>query len=84
MALRYIGVDPNTGQGESPTVWNDDVKRRFVFQGYLGDADLIQQVNENPAPGHAAGVPEGEGVFTMPYRMAKIIREALDAADELE
>jgi hypothetical protein len=32
MALRFIGIDPNTGTGESPTVWVDEEKLDLVVQ----------------------------------------------------
>jgi hypothetical protein len=31
MSLRFIGIDPNTGQAESPTVWVDESKAELVI-----------------------------------------------------
>ncbi len=85
MTLRYVGVDPDTGQGDSSTVWIDKERKRFVLQGYQADEDLIRQISEVPAPEHTAGIPVGEAAIWIPFRLAKIIREACDAAEyELE
>ncbi|WP_369405592.1 hypothetical protein [Streptacidiphilus neutrinimicus] len=60
MALRFSGVDPNTGHGESPTVWVDDERRELVVQGYKPDEQLLQQIHDNPAPDHTPGIPDHE------------------------
>jgi hypothetical protein len=83
MALRFIGVDPNTGQGESPTVWVDDERRELVIQGYKPDEHLLQQIHDNPAPEHAPGIPPNEAAIRLPFSMIPNIRKACDAADEL-
>ncbi|WP_232248029.1 hypothetical protein [Streptacidiphilus rugosus] len=57
MALRFIGVDPNTRQGESPAVWVDDDKRELVIRGYRPDEQLLQQIHDNPPPDYAASIP---------------------------
>lgn len=31
MSLRFIGIDPNTGDGESPTVWVDQDRGEIVI-----------------------------------------------------
>ena len=83
MALRFIGVDPNTGQGESPTVWVDKERQELVFQGYKPDEQLLKEIHENPAPDHGPGIPDHEYAIRVPFRMIPIIREACDAADGL-
>ncbi|MFC1416259.1 hypothetical protein [Streptacidiphilus cavernicola] len=57
MALRFIGIDPDTGGGNSPTVWFDEEAREFVFQGWKPNDDLRQRITETPAPNHAPGIP---------------------------
>ncbi|MBF9072628.1 hypothetical protein I2501_31880 [Streptacidiphilus sp. NEAU-YB345] len=82
-ALRFIGVDPNTEQGESPTVWVDDEKRELVFQGYKPGDHLMEQIDAIPAPDHALGIPDHEYAIRLPFSMIPNIRKACDAADEL-
>lgn len=78
MALRFIGIDPDTDGDHCPTVWVDDEKQEIVVQGWKADADLEQQAR-------AAGpLPDTEAVVRIPARMAQIIREAADAASGVQ
>jgi hypothetical protein len=43
MTLHFLGIDPATETGDSPTVWFDDDTREFVFQGWKVDDDLRRQ-----------------------------------------
>jgi hypothetical protein len=83
MALRFIGIDPETETGDSPTVWLDEEKREFVIQGWKADETLREQVTATPAPNHKPGIPDHEDVIRLPFRMADALRKALDAADDL-
>ncbi|MGA5823681.1 hypothetical protein ACPC54_38180 [Kitasatospora sp. NPDC094028] len=82
MALRFGGVDPNTGKDESPMVWVDDAKRELVFQGFKPGDELLTEIGTTEwVHGHALGVPDHENVTRIPLRMAAIIRKALDDAE---
>jgi hypothetical protein len=73
MALRFIGIDPNTDGDHCPTVWVDDEKQEIVIQGWKADPNLEAQAR-------AAGpVPDTEAVIRIPARMAQIMKEAADA-----
>jgi hypothetical protein len=75
MALRFIGIDPDTDGDHCPTVWVDDQTSEIVIQGWKADPDLVEQAR-------AAGpLPDTEAVVRIPAPMAQIIREAADAAD---
>jgi len=57
MALRFIGKDPDSPNGDSPTVWDDG--DNFVIQGWkVGDpgeiAELLRAAGQNAIPGHEA------------------------------
>ena len=84
MSLRFIGIDPNTGQGESPTVWVDEDKAELVIQGLKPDAATEAECAAFQVPGHAIGIPGHEGVVRVPARMVKILREACDAAERAQ
>ncbi|MFJ5608746.1 hypothetical protein ACIQCJ_05090 [Streptomyces sp. NPDC093221] len=75
MALRFIGIDPNTDGDHCPTVWVDDERQEIVIQGWKADAALEEQART------AGPLPDTEAVVRIPARMAQIIREAADAAD---
>ncbi|MGW2401752.1 hypothetical protein ACWCYY_34885 [Kitasatospora sp. NPDC001664] len=82
MTLRFSGVDPNTGDDESPMVWVDDEAKELVLQGYRPGEELLTTIGSTQwVPGHAVGTPDHENVTRIPLRMAEIIRKALDDAE---
>ncbi|OIJ95464.1 hypothetical protein [Streptomyces colonosanans] len=81
MSLQFIGIDPNTGDGESPTVWVDQEKNELVLQGWMPGPDLEAECAAFEVPGHAKGIPDHEAVIRIPARMVPMIREACDALE---
>jgi hypothetical protein len=81
VALRFIGIDPNTGDKQSPTVWVDESKQELVFQGWEPSPELEAECAAFEVPGHAQGIPEGEAVIRIPARMIGMVREACDALE---
>lgn len=84
MALRFIGIDPNTGDDGSPTIWVDFDRQELVFQGWKAHEELEAECAAFEVPGHAVGIPANEAVIRMPVRMASTIREACDVAERAE
>lgn len=82
MALRFIGIDPNTGDGESPTVWVDHAKGEIVIQGWKPEPELEAQCAAFELPGHAVGIPEHEQVVRVPARMVAMLREACSVVEQ--
>ncbi|MDX2794061.1 hypothetical protein [Streptomyces scabiei] len=75
MTLRFFGKDPETNGDHCPTVWFDDKKDEFVFQGWKPDEALTAQcLLTGP-------IPDNEAVVRLPARMVQLIREACDAAE---
>ena len=72
MTLRFVGKDPNSKVGDSPTVWIDEESREVVLLGWVADAAPLTECRET------GGIPEHEKVVRMPARMASILREACD------
>ncbi|MER5866184.1 hypothetical protein [Kitasatospora sp. NPDC002040] len=82
MTLRFSGVDPNTGDDESPMVWVDDEAKELVLQGFKPAEELLTIIGGTQwVPGHTVGTPDHENVTRIPLRMAAIIRKALDDAE---
>nr|WP_078856630.1 hypothetical protein [Streptomyces sp. NBRC 109706] len=81
MELRFIGVDPDTGQQGSPTLWVNRDNGEIVIQGWRPSEELETTCAENPAPGHAQGIPPHEAVVRIPPRMVPMLREACDVAE---
>lgn len=84
MSLRFIGIDPSTGSGESPTVWVDEEHEELIFQGWRPSPELEAECAATEVPGHAKGIPAGEGVVRVPFRMVDMVREACDAAERAD
>jgi hypothetical protein len=83
VSLEFIGIDPTTGDKQSPTVWIDREKRRLVLQGWE-DEETTAEAGAFTVPGHAVGVPEGEAVISIPAHMVAMIREACDALERAD
>ncbi|MEU9893661.1 hypothetical protein ACIBCS_40895 [Streptomyces phaeochromogenes] len=81
MALRFIGIDPETGQSGSPTAWVDTDTADIVLQSYIADEQTRTQCVENTAPGHDKGIPDHETVIRIPVHLVPLLREACDAAE---
>ncbi|MFJ3728709.1 hypothetical protein ACIPYQ_39935 [Streptomyces sp. NPDC090045] len=82
MALRFVGMDPNTGGDGSPTVWVDEEKQEIVIQGWKLDPVTTDEIAGTEwVPGHHRGIPDHEIVVRIPARMIQILREACDDAE---
>jgi hypothetical protein len=81
MALRFIGIDPDSKTGDSPTVWIDEERREFIFQGWKPDVALEAECAAFEVPGHAVGIPADEAVVRIPMRMVDMIRKACDVVE---
>lgn len=81
MDLTFIGVDPESGQTGSPTVWVDPDTRDIVVQSYTADEETRAECSRNAAPGHAKTIPPHETVIRVPVSMVQALREACDAAE---
>ncbi|MFD7106971.1 hypothetical protein [Streptomyces celluloflavus] len=83
MPLLFIGIDPNTGDKQSPTVWVDQKNQELVFQGWKPSVELEAECASTEIPGHAQGIPDHEAVIRVPARMVHMIREACDAIERI-
>ena len=75
MALRFVGIDPDTDEKNCPRVWIDEHTEEFVIQGWKAGEALEDQVRKT-GPLH-----DHEAVVRIPARMVHIIREACDALE---
>jgi len=70
MALRLIGVDPESPNNGSPTVWIDEEDDSIVIQGWkITDAPTLAGIHAT------APTPDHETVLRLPRRMAPFLRE---------
>jgi len=82
VSLRFVGIDPSTKTGDSPTVWVDQEKKELVFQGWRPGPELEAECAAFEVPGHAVGIPADEAVIRIPARMVHMIREACDVLEQ--
>ncbi|WP_240003588.1 MULTISPECIES: hypothetical protein [Streptomyces] len=62
MALRMLGKDPNSPDGNSPTIYVDDETDRYLVQGFkVLDEERLKQLN----------LPPHEGAVEIPRYMAQ-------------
>ncbi|WBB63615.1 hypothetical protein O7599_14285 [Streptomyces sp. WMMC500] len=78
MPLVFVGIDPNTGDKNSPTVWVDTDAQELVLQGWKPGPGLEAQCAATTVPGHAHGIPDSEAVVRIPARMIDKVKEACD------
>lgn len=75
MALRFVGIDPETNGGNCPAVWVDAETREILFQGWKPDEKARAECAAySPRPA-------SEDIVRLPYRMIELIRKACDEAE---
>lgn len=79
MALRFVGIDPDTDLEHCPTVWADEEAGELVVQGWKASPELRAACESN-SPAHGT-IPDSEEVIRIPARMVPMIREACDAVE---
>ena len=69
MALTFLGKDPNSPGGESPTIWDNGDS--YVIQGWkIADSTVLAEVG---------AVPDHEAVIEIPKRMMPFFPEVTGA-----
>ncbi|MDT0411096.1 MULTISPECIES: hypothetical protein [Streptomyces] len=82
MALEFVGIDPETTGGGSPTVWVEKETADLVLQGEEADVLLKALVGGTEwVAGHDTGIPPHERLFRIPARMVPLLRKACDVAE---
>lgn len=79
MALRMLGKDPNSPDGNSPTVYLDEETDRYLVQGFnVEDEERLRQMS----------IPAHEGVVEIPRYMVQFFleqdRKGADTDPEVE
>ncbi|PJE94492.1 hypothetical protein CUT44_30220 [Streptomyces carminius] len=71
MALRFVGIDPETNGGNCPSVWIDEETGDLLFQGWeVVDGPTLSEVAaRSPIARH-------EKIVRLPARMRAIVQEA--------
>ncbi|MEX2983736.1 hypothetical protein [Streptomyces sp. C36] len=74
MALKFLGIWPNTPDDGSPTIWQDEATGDLIIQSWKADEATIRETQEvGSVPGHSTDVPEHETVIRLPFNMLRFI-----------
>jgi hypothetical protein len=73
MALRFIGIDPETGGDNCPAVFIDEETGDFLLQGWtVTDPDVLATIARR------SPIADNESVVRLPARMRAILQEAVN------
>ncbi|MFC9971840.1 hypothetical protein ACFVH6_13200 [Spirillospora sp. NPDC127200] len=67
MALEFLGGDPESDDGGSPTVWRDPATGDYILRGWeVAEASMLTETGDNPP---------GETLIRFPARMMQFFPE---------
>ena len=74
MALRFLGIWPNTPSDQSPTIWQDEATGDLIIQSWKADEATVKEAQfVGSVPGHTTDIPEYETVIRLPANMLQFI-----------
>ncbi|MFI7357339.1 hypothetical protein ACIBTP_25810 [Streptomyces avidinii] len=74
MALRFLGIIPNSPDTDSPTIWLDEETGDLLIQSYKATEDEVKACKEiGSIPGHSSDVPDHETIIRLPKVMIDFI-----------
>ncbi|MFI6683804.1 hypothetical protein [Streptomyces sp. NPDC050485] len=84
MSFRFLGIIPNTGKDDSPTMWLHEETGDLLIQSYKATEEEVKKCQEiGSIPGHGTDVPDHETIIRLPKVMIQYIpRPDGDSADE--
>ncbi|MGW9347877.1 hypothetical protein [Nocardiopsis flavescens] len=73
--LKFIGKDPESKTGNSPTVFIDEESADLVIQGWKADESTLAACRR------VGTIPDDEAVVRVPAHMVEMVRKACDDAE---
>ncbi|MFJ3220311.1 hypothetical protein ACIPLC_30875 [Kitasatospora sp. NPDC086801] len=74
MALRFLGIIPNTPDTDSPTIWLDEETGDLLIQSYKATDNEVKACQEiGSIPGYSTDVPDHETIIRLPKIMLQFI-----------
>ena len=74
MALRFLGKDPDSPSGDSPSIWDDG--DTYVLQGWqVADPAVVTELLRTAGQHH---IPPHETLIRFPKRMMPLFPEVSD------
>lgn len=75
MALRFLGIWPNTPDDGSPTIWLEDTTGDLIIQSWKADEATIREAQQvGSVPGHSTEIPTPETVIRLSANMLQFVR----------
>ncbi|MFF4240965.1 hypothetical protein ACFYYL_34245 [Actinomadura geliboluensis] len=79
MALRFLGKDPDSKDGDSPSLWYDDDDGSVVVQGWReGTPAVVAELLETSGRDR---IPPDEDVVRIPGRLLPLLKELVNERD---
>ncbi|MFF2226328.1 hypothetical protein ACFVV7_23775 [Streptomyces globisporus] len=79
MALRFLGIWPNTPDDGSPTIWLEETTGDLIIQSWKADEETVRAAQEvGSVPGHSTDVPDHETVIRLPANMLQFLPRPAD------
>ncbi|WP_026411792.1 hypothetical protein [Actinomadura oligospora] len=76
MALRFLGKDPDSKDGDSPSFWHDDADGSLVVQGWtVEDPAVVAELLTTSGRDH---IPSNEAVVRIPGRLLPLLKELMN------
>jgi len=74
MSLVFLGIDPNTPNDGSPTIWQDQETGDLIIQSWRADETTIEQAQVvGSIPGHTTDIPPHETMIRLPANMIQFL-----------
>ncbi|WP_371653282.1 MULTISPECIES: hypothetical protein [unclassified Streptomyces] len=84
MALKFLGIIPNTPIDDSPTIWLHEETGDLLIQSYKATEQEVKDCQEiGSIPGHSTAVPDHETIVRLPAVMLKYIPRPEGGAGEV-
>lgn len=82
MTLVFLGIDPNTPNDGSPTIWREQETGDLIIQSWRADEATIAQAQAvGSIPGHTTDIPPHETVIRLPANMIPFLPTPNSEAD---
>ncbi|MFC7624403.1 hypothetical protein [Microlunatus sp. GCM10028923] len=74
MALRFLGIFPNTPTNDSPTIWVEEETGDLIIQSWTADQGTVAEAQRvGSIPGHSTDIPAHESMIRLPAVMRQFL-----------
>ncbi|MGH3735628.1 MAG: hypothetical protein ACRDT6_08400 [Micromonosporaceae bacterium] len=74
MALRFLGIFPDTPDTDSPTIWVEEETGDLIIQSWTADEETVNEAQRvGSIPGHSTEIPPHESMIRLPAVMRQYL-----------